>query len=71
MNDIIIQLKLREYMWHTVYTNPYSSTITGKFEKLAVVASDAEHSSIVNSSSGRGTSLVEIELVHKMDLDAM
>ena len=58
-------------MWHTVYTNPYSSTITGEFEKLAVVASDAEHSSIVNSSSGRGTSPVEIELVHKMDLDAM
>ena len=48
-------------------TNPYSSSITG--EKLTVVASEAEHSSIADSSSGTGTSPVEIELVHKVDLD--
>ena len=49
-------------------TNPYSSSITG--EKLTVVASAAEHSSIADSSYGRGTSPpVEIELVHKVDLD--
>ena len=49
-------------------TNPYSSSITG--EKLTVVASAAEHSSIADSSSGRGISPpVEFELVHKVDLD--
>jgi len=48
-------------------TNQYSSSIT--VEKLTVVASEAEHSSIEDSSSGRGTSpQVEIELVRKVDL---